>query len=481
MIFMSLPGELRGQRCGPARDGTLGPAMKLRTRLNLIVAGLTATFIAVLILAEIEDTRSSVNEEVEAANRVGSQLLGRLATIYSREGGSQTLLQFLEQLGHVRANDLLVRSPAGEVLYRSPGATYKAGREAPQWFVHLIAPNIPKRTFLLPGGVQLIVEANASRAILDAWDDLRRLFLIGAVMLVVVNGLAFWLVKLALAPFPVITAGLQRLEEGDLAFRLPALPGFEAHSIGAAFNRMAQAVHDKVQAERLAAASLRKATEAETRLAEGRELARLVEQRIEEERRLIAHELHDEFGQSVTAIRSLAMAIVTQAEQPAMSEAAKLISDEASRLYDAMHGLIPRLVPLSLDTLGLADTLENLVRDWQRRYPSVRLSARNDLSVELGPTVTLAIYRVAQEGLINALRHAQATRVDIDLSRADDHVILTVTDDGVGLPPDWARPGHFGLRGLAERVEHLGGTFNAANQQPHGLRLTARIPLMAQS
>jgi two-component system, NarL family, sensor histidine kinase UhpB len=448
--------------------------MKLRTRLNLIVAGLTATFIGVLIFAEIENTRSSVNEEIEAANRVGSQLLGRLATIYSREGGSQTVLQFLEQLGHIRANEVMLRSPAGEVLYRSPAATYKAGREAPQWFARLLAPRIPRHTFLLPGGVQLVVEANASRPVLDAWDDLSRLFLIGAVMLVIVNGLAFWLVHLALAPFPVIVAGLARIEEGDLAFRLPELAGFEAHSIGAAFNRMAQAVQDKVRAER-------KATEAETRLEEGRELARLVEQRVEEERRLIAHELHDEFGQSVTAIRSLAMAIVTQSPNPAMSDAARLISDEAGRLYDAMHGLIPRLVPLSLDTLGLADTLENLVRDWQRRYPAVRLTARHDLSAELGPTVTLTIYRVAQEGLVNALRHAQATQVEIDLRSSANHIVLTVTDDGVGLAPDWSRPGHFGLRGLADRVEHLGGSFTVANHEPHGVRLTAEIPLVAQS
>ena len=56
-----------------------------------------------------------------------------------------------------------------------------------------------------------------------------------------------------------------------------------------------------------------------------------------------------------------------------MSEAARLISDEAARLYDAMHGLIPRLAPLSLDTLGLAATLENLVRDWQRRHPAVNI------------------------------------------------------------------------------------------------------------
>jgi two-component system sensor histidine kinase UhpB len=458
-----------------ARGGTVHLApMKLRTRLNLIVAGLTAMFIIVLIFAEIEDTRSSVSEEVEAANRVGAQLLGRLAAIYSREGDSDTVRQFLVQLGHVRANDVVLRAPTGELLYRSPDATYKAGREAPSWFVSLLAPPIAKRTFVLRGGVQLVITANASRAILDAWDNLRRLFLVGAVMLVLVNGLAFWLVKLALAPFPVIAAGLQRIEEGDLAFRLPALAGFEAHTIGAAFNRMAQAVQDKVQAER-------KAIEAETRLEEGRELARLVEQRVEEERRLIAHELHDEFGQSVTAIRSLAMAIVTQSQDVAMTDAARLISDEAGRLYDAMHGLIPRLVPLSLDTLGLADTLENLVRDWQRRYPAVQLSARNDLAAALGPTVTLTIYRVAQEGLINALRHAQATHVEIDLHSDNEQIALTVTDDGAGLAPDWSRPGHFGLRGLADRVEHLGGSFTVANHKPHGVRLTVKIPLLVEA
>jgi two-component system sensor histidine kinase UhpB len=125
--------------------------------------------------------------------------------------------------------------------------------------------------------------------------------------------------------------------------------------------------------------------------------------------------------------------------------------------------------------------LENLVRDWQRRYPTVELSARNDVSEMLGPTVTLTIYRVAQEGLINALRHAQATRVEIDLHCDTEQITLSVTDDGVGLAPDWTRPGHYGLRGLAERVEHLGGTFTVANHEPHGVRLTAIIPLLAEA
>ena len=439
--------------------------MKLRTRLNLVVAGLTATFVIVLIAIEIQTARVSVREETEAANRAASTLLGRLASIYSREGGPELLRDFLQQLGRVHANDIILQSASGEVLYRSPPPTYKAGRDAPAWFMRLLAPTSARHVFPLPGGVQLIVAAHTSRAVLDAWDDLLRLLTVAAVMLVIVNGLAFWLVGRTLAPFPVIADGLERIQRGDLSFRLPPLPGAEARAIGSAFNRMAQAVEDKVQAE--------------TQLEERREMAYLVEQRVEEERRLIAHELHDEFSQSVTAIRSLALAIATQGgvRDPAMGEIARLIAEEAARLYDAMHGLIPRLVPLSLDTLGLAETLDSLVKDWQRRYPGIMLSLRQDLANDLGPSVTLAIYRVVQEGLINALRHAQASRVDVVVHSDAHRMVVTITDDGVGLPSDWSRPGHFGLRGLAERIAHLGGELKVANRDSRGVSLTAEIPL----
>jgi len=210
-------------------------------------------------------------------------------------------------------------------------------------------------------------------------------------------------------------------------------------------------------------------------------MALIVDQRVEEERRLIAHELHDEFGQSVTAIRSLAQAILGQAGEPAMREAARLISEEAARLYDAMHGLIPRLMPVSLDTLGLAETLENLVRDWQRRHPAITLSLRHDLPADLGPSVTLAAYRVVQEGLNNALRHAKAGHVDIDLRSTREQMSIRIADDGIGLAADWSRPGHFGLRGLAERVERLGGALRIHNREPHGVSLSADIPLAATS
>jgi two-component system sensor histidine kinase UhpB len=273
-------------------------------------------------------------------------------------------------------------------------------------------------------------------------------------------------------PIPVIADGLERLQRGDLAFRLPPLPGSEANIIGSAFNRMAAALEDKVRAER-------QAREAEARLEERREMASLADQRVEEERRLIAHELHDEFGQSVTAIRSLALAIAAQAGErdPAIGDTARLISDEAARLYDAMHSLIPRLAPLSLDALGLSATLENLVRDWQRRHAAVIIDLEHKLPPDLGSSVALAVYRVVQEGLINALRHAQATRISIVVDGTLERIRVSVADDGIGLPADWLRPGHFGLRGLTDRVAQLGGKFEAGNSQPRGTRLVAEIPL----
>ncbi|HTV98116.1 MAG TPA: ATP-binding protein [Steroidobacteraceae bacterium] len=448
--------------------------MRLRTQLNLVVAALSAAFVIVLIAAEIESSRESVREEIEAANRVASQLLGRLTAVYSTIGGPDLVMGFLAQLGRVRANEVYLLSPSGEVLYRAPPATYKAGREAPRWFARLLTPQSAKEIFQLRGGVRLVVEAQPSRAVLDAWDEIVRLSTIGAVMLVLVNGVAFWSIARVFKPIPVIADGLERLQRGDLAFRLPALPGSETRVIGNAFNRMAEAVEDKVRAER-------QARDAEARLEQRLEMASLADQRVEEERRLIAHELHDEFGQSVTAIRSLALAIAAQsgARDPAARETAQLISDEAARLYDAMHSLIPRLAPLSLDALGLAATLEDLVRDWQRRNPSVAIDLEHRLPADLGASVALAVYRVVQEGLINALRHAHPSHVKIVIEGDPGHIHVSVADDGIGLPPDWARPGHFGLRGLADRVAQLGGRFDVGNQTERGVQLTADIPLTA--
>ena len=104
--------------------------MKLRTRLNLVLIGLTAVSVGVLIVDELHDMRSSIREEIEAANRVAAHLLGSLALTDSSADGLAAVREQLQKLGHVRANDITLRTASGEVLYRAPPPVYKAGREA---------------------------------------------------------------------------------------------------------------------------------------------------------------------------------------------------------------------------------------------------------------------------------------------------------------------------------------------------------------
>ena len=100
--------------------------MRLRTRLNLVVTGLSAAFLMVLIAAEIQSMRGSVREEIEAANRVAAQFLGRLTAIYSNVGGPDAVLQFLQQLGRVARSDIgkLERDAVRSIRFGIP----KSGR-----------------------------------------------------------------------------------------------------------------------------------------------------------------------------------------------------------------------------------------------------------------------------------------------------------------------------------------------------------------
>jgi two-component system sensor histidine kinase UhpB len=454
-----------------------GAGYSLRFRVNAIVAALMSLFVAALLVLQIEAARHGVHEEIVAANRVAAQLLERVSWVYNTSG-PVGIRGFLAQLGRLRANDITLTDDHGEVLFRSPPFTYKQGRSAPQWFTDLVQPPVQRREIQLAGG-RLSVQADPSRAILDGWDDLVAFSAVAAVALVVINGLVFWLVSGALKPFPAIVRGLQRLQQGDYSARLPALPGREAASIGAAVNQMAAAIEEHVQA-RL------RAFETERKLQESRDLVRQIEHHRETERRELARELHDELGQSVTAIRSLAKSLEQRlpATDSQGREAAALIAAEAARLYDGMHGLIPRLTPMALDSLGLADALTELVGSVRQREGNmtIHLSAP-DPDAPIDPATALAAYRVVQEALNNALKHSAASHVDIVvrvLPATPEHGLrleACVQDDGRGLPADWQRAGRYGLLGLRERVSALGGECRVHGPEGGGTRVHALLPL----
>lgn len=446
--------------------------MTLRLKINLIVSVLTLLFAAALVAQEFDDERQSVREEVVAANRVAAQLLNRLVWEYSSQG-PQRLLSYLRGMGRVRSNEITLFDAAGQALYRSPPPSYKAGRDAPQWFERLVSPPPSTQAIALPDGM-LEIRANAGRAALDAWDQFVMLVGECVLLLLVANMTVFWLVGRAVRPLGRIVDALNTLEGGRFDVTLPPLRGTEAAAIGVAFNRMMGALQHNIETEHRAAL-------AERQLSENRKLTRWIDARLEQERRSIARELHDELGQSVTAIRSMALSIAQRAAtvDAESRAAANVIADESSRLYDAMHGLIPRLTPLVLDKLGLEEALRDLVDRTRRSQPGVRI----ELHAELGetpapPDAALTLYRAAQEGITNALRHGQATSLHVRLEATDDGMTLEVVDNGHGLARDWsADDGHHGLRWLAERVEALDGRFALEAVEPHGARLVVRVPL----
>lgn len=448
--------------------------MSLRLKIHLIVGVLTLLFVLVVLGLQLRSMQASVNEEVVAANRVASQLLNRTVWRYAAQG-TPALLGFLQGVGRVRSNEITLYDSQGRTLYQSPLSTYKAGREAPAWFAALISPKPAQQAIEFPDG-KLVVESNASRAVLDAWEESLVLVLAALGMLIALNALVYWLVGRTVRPFRQIVGALNQLEGGRFDVALPALPGSEAATIGAAFNRMVVMLQNHIETER-------RAVRAEMQLSDSRELTRWVDHHIEQERRMIARELHDELGQSVTAMRSMALSIAQRvgAIDPQAEQAARTIADESSRLYDAMHGIIPRLTPLVLDNFGLAEALADLVERTRRSQPAVQISLQVDLAdAELGSDAALALYRAAQEGITNALNHGQARHVSLRVQGSAAEVLLQLGDDGVGLAPGWAqKAGHHGLRWLGERVQGLGGQFDLAAATPTGTLLSVRLPLPA--
>ena len=446
--------------------------MTLRLKINLIVGSLTVLFVGALFWLQLRAMRESVHEEVVAANRVAAQLLDRTAWRYAAQGGP-AMLAFLQGIGRVRSNEISLLDGNGRELYRSPPSTYKAGRDAPRWFDGLVAP-LPSEQAINFSDGKLVVRSNASRAVLDAWDDVKVLAGSALALLLAANAWVFWLVGRAVRPFGQIVAGLNQLHGGRFEVQLPRLAGHEAAAIGAAFNRMVGELRGHIETER-------RAVRAELQLSDSRELTHWIDQHVERERHMIARELHDELGQSVTAIRSMALAITQRIHglDAQAESAARLIAEESSRLYDAMHGIIPRLTPLVLDNFGLADALNDLVERLRRSHAGVQIL----LEVELGDCAldsdaALALYRAAQEGISNAVRHGKARTLHLSVHGTAAQVTLTLQDDGHGLATDWStRAGHYGLRWLTERVEAIGGALCIEAARPNGVRLTVRLPL----
>jgi signal transduction histidine kinase len=203
----------------------------------------------------------------------------------------------------------------------------------------------------------------------------------------------------------------------------------------------------------------------------------------EDERRSIARELHDEIGQALTAVEvELAVAEGAASTNPVAVEAIHEARTVTQRALSGVRDLSQLLRPSMLDDFGLPDTLK-----WQLRKFSDRTNVRTELlqdglSERLPIDVEVTVYRVIQEALTNVSRHANATTCRVFVQRLASSVVVTIEDDGVGLPDrtnGHAQQEGAGLVGIRERVSDLGGTFRIEGKTGKGTRLLIELPVTA--
>ena len=158
-------------------------------------------------------------------------------------------LSFLRHLGRVRANEIKMYDDNDQLIYTSPPSQYKQGKWAPDWFTRLADPKIGEFRLNLPNGA-VVITSDASRSILDAWDDLKSFFWLVLGFFVLVNVLVFWLLGRSLRPIGKILGGLSEMEKGRFDTRLPRfeLPEFDA--ISHTFNRMAENLEESLAENR---------------------------------------------------------------------------------------------------------------------------------------------------------------------------------------------------------------------------------------
>jgi signal transduction histidine kinase len=455
------------------------PALKvdLKLRLSLRVAALAALCFAGSAVYALFETDRAARERADSI----AELVARDLALQQNQRSwiRRAPIQFpdLQRVAAaLMAPGLCIayRAQNGEIVQRLCSGVAPDDTAAPRLFADLYQRIFDAgRESTRPVGFgketygAAVASIDRQSLIAQSWRETSRLAVIMAGALVGLCVLVYAALARALRPTQAIRAGLERLAAGDLSARLPPFDLAELSAVGNVFNHLAGSL--------------------QTTLSERNALTRRLIVVQDEERQHLARELHDEFGQCLAAISAVAASAGQTAQQqcPALLPECHSIARTAAHMMDALRGALLRLRPPDVDELGLAASLEGLVAGW-----NTRSGGRTRFSIELSgdfaglPRDFAAnLYRIAQEAITNAAKHAQASRVTLHLrtqkpTGADHraHIEIAVDDDGQA-GGDLTLKSGMGLLGMRERIAALGGRLTLNTTCPSGLVLFAQIPV----
>ena len=454
-------------------DTPRGPTLKLR--LSLIITALLALLTGTGGIYVVSKARSDVRDEARSTLTLTGHFLDAQLDVlrdhWAEHGYAVPLFQ-LRELRDIRHVNIRFYDSQGRLLDSNEDSSERKP-EAPGWFTALVKMTSPPsgsetRPVSFNGaqvGV-LVISPDPTFEIEEMWTTSRGLLGLLLLFFLLVNLLVWWAVSRALRPIEHITQGLGELRAGNLAVRMPKFELPEMSRIGVGFNHMAETLEQSVS--------------------DNQRLTRQLLTAQESERRNIAHDLHDEIGQCVSAIHADAVAIRNRGGE-SVRESAEAIVQVTGHIKECVRSMLQRLRPAYLEGLGLEPALREHLATFRQRNPDVAcvLRIEGDLT-GIDGEAGVAIYRVVQEALTNIAVHARARNalVDIALDAPGPgsaggqarSVRLAVSDDGSGFFQLSASRG-LGLTGIRERVKGLGGTCHIESEPGRGTRITVSVPL----
>ncbi len=312
---------------------------------------------------------------------------------------------------------------------------------------------------------------------------------IAALALLVSAAFALFLARSLTSPLRAAIGALRQIRGGDYRVALPATTGGEIGELQASIGEMSVALDQSKQhlenkvAERTRdlEASRNEALKAD---ADKRKLIAKVNSIVEDERKSIAIEIHDELNASLIAARLESQAILHLAERgdAAAIEEIKNKSAAITRLtldlYASGRRLVRRLRPEVLDMLGLHGAVEEMLRHYDRESGCrFTFHSEGDFS-QLGNELAISAYRIVQEALSNVIKHAGATHAQaaLSLSEVDHTLTIEVADNGAGFDVGTSSAG-IGIIGMRERVHALGGSIAFESSDTDGTVVSITLPL----